>query len=265
VVSTYTTGTPTTSEGTLQTTAAAVITDKAVPTISGVNVSHITESGAIITWVTDEAATSQVKYERTENVSSTTPLDKNLTTSHSVILTKLDSGITYNFTIFSKDAAGNQAMSTTMQSFKTLTPVPVGIQVGNRAPDFMLQDLSGKDVRLGDFRGKIVIINFWAVWCGPCVKELPYIQAVSDNWSAKGVQVLAIASKVNERLDTVGQFMDQNKYTFRVLYDSKGINSVYNVAEIPITFFIDKEGIIRNVHDQFDDQATIENILKTIQ
>jgi peroxiredoxin len=264
IIFTDATGTETTSEGNL-TTTTAVTTDKTAPTISGVNVSNITESGAIITWLTNEPATSQVEYGKTETYGSTTTIDTNLTTSHSIMLTKLDSGTTYNFSIISKDAAGNQATSTSNQTFKTLTPIPVGTQVGNRAPDFALKDLSGKDVKLSDFAGKIVIINFWAIWCDPCKTELPYIQAISDNWSGKGVQVLAIASKVNERLDTVGQFMDQNKYTFRVLYDSKGINSVYNVAEIPITFFIDKEGIIRNVHDQFDDQATIENILKTIQ
>jgi len=264
VVSTDATGTSTTSEGTLKTTAA-VITDKTAPTISGVNVSNVTESGAIITWITNEPATSQVQYQKPENVSSTTPLDNNLTTSHSVILTKLDSGTTYNFTIMSQDAAGNQAMSTTMQTFKTLTPIPVGTQVGNRAPDFTLQDLNGKDVKLSDFSGKIVMINFWATWCGPCLKELPYIQAVSDNWSNKGVQVLAIAAKANEPLDVVGQYIQQNGYTFQVLYDSQGINGVYNVSELPTTFFIDKEGIIQKIQvGSFQDQDTIENILSTL-
>jgi peroxiredoxin len=268
VVSTDAAGTPTTSEGTLKTTAA-VIADKAVPTISGINVSNITESGAIITWITDEAATSQVKYERTENVSSTTPLDKNLNKSHSVILTKLDSGITYNFTIFSKDAAGNQAMSTTMQSFKTLTPVPVGTQVGNRAPDFVLKDLSGKDVRLGDFRGKIVMINFWAVWCGPCVEELPAINAVYKEWESKGVVVLAIAVKTNEQLSSVEQFIRQNSYTFPVLYDSDGkVENLYGFTpktKIPRTFFIDKDGIIRKIQPgSFYDQSDIEKVLNSL-
>ena len=267
VESTYTTGAPTTSEGTLRTTAA-VITDKAVPTISGINVSNITESGAIITWITDEASTSQVKYERTENVSSTTPIDKNLTTRHSVILTKLDSGITYNFTIFSKDAAGNQAMSTTMQSFKTLTPVPVGIKVGNRAPDFMLKDLSGKDVRLSDFRGKTVMINFWAVWCGPCVAELPAINAASKEWASKGVVVLEVAVKTNEQLSSVEQFINQSGYAFPVLYDSQGVaTNLYGATTLPTTFFIDAEGIIKSPPQigSFEDQDAIDNVLNSIK
>jgi peroxiredoxin len=269
VVSTDAAGIKKTSEGTLKTTAAAVITDKAVPIISGVNVSNITQSGAIITWITDEDATSQVKYERTENVSYTTPMDKNLTISHSVILTKLESGITYNFTIFSKDAAGNQAMSTTIQSFKTLTPVPVGIQVGNRAPDFVLKDLSGKDVRLGDFRGKTVMINFWAVWCGPCVKELPAINAVSKEWEGKGVVVLPIASNENgETFTLVEQYINANNYNFpHVLFDANGqATKLYGIAKWPTTFFIDADGVIKKMQvGSFEDKDAIDNVLNSIK
>jgi peroxiredoxin len=261
VISTDADGNEATKEGELVTRAVA---DADPPAISAISVGSVTESSALITWLTDEPATGMVKYSTSENVTSTTAEKTDLDTTHSIMLTKLNSGTTYSFTILSKDAAGNAA-SLAGTSFKTVTPVPVGTEIGNRAPDFSLTDLSGNNVKLSDFRGKIVMINFWAIWCGPCVEELPYIQAVSDNWSAKGVQVLAVAAKNNEPLDMVGEFIDQNKYTFRVLYDSQGINSIYNVSEIPITFFIDKEGIIRNKHDQFDDQATIEEILSTMQ
>jgi peroxiredoxin len=259
-------GAETKSEGKLTTTTVAT-TDKTAPTISGVNVSNITESSAIVTWLTNEPATSQVKYKKTEKTSSTTPVNKNLTTSHSVILTKLDSGTAYSFTIISKDAAGNEATSSASQTFTTLTPIPVGTQVGNRAPDFTLQDLNGKDVKLSDFRGKTVMINFWAVWCDPCVKELPSIQAISDSWSGKGVQVLAIAVKENEQLDTVEQYIEQNPYTFHVLWDSKGqAESLYGVSILPTTFFIDAEGIIKKPPQigSFEDQAAIEKILNSL-
>jgi thiol-disulfide isomerase/thioredoxin len=257
-------GAETKSEGKLTTTTAAT-TDKTAPTISGVNVSNITESGAVITWITDEPATSQVKYEKTEKTSSTTPVNTDLTTTHNVTLTKLDSGTTYNFSIISKDAAGNEAAAAANQTFKTLTPIPVGSQVGNRAPDFALKDLDGKDVKLSDFQGKIVMINFWAVWCGPCKDELPFIQAISDSWSGKGVQVLAIAVKENEQLDTVQQYITQNSYTFQVLFDSQGINSVYNATYLPTTFFIDKEGIIKKIQvGSFQYQSGIESILNSL-
>jgi peroxiredoxin len=266
VVSTYTTGTPTTSEGTL-TTTAAIITDKTAPTISAVNV-NVTESGAIITWITNEPATSQIKYGKTETYDSTTPLDNNLTTTHNVTLTQLDSATTYNFTILSQDAVGNQATSATNQTFKTLTPIPVGLQVGNRAPDFTLQNLDGQNVTLSSFRGKIVMINFWATWCGPCKDELPYIQAVSTEWSSKGVVVLAVAVKTNEQFDTVQQFISQNSYTFPVLFDSQGVaDNLYGASTLPTTFFIDAEGIIKKSPQigSFENKAAIENILNSLQ
>jgi peroxiredoxin len=145
-------------------------------------------------------------------------------------------------------------------------PIPVGTQVGNRAPDFTLQDLNGKDVKLSDFRGKIVMINFWATWCVPCINELPFMQAISDNWSSKGIQVLAIAIKDHEQLDAVGQYITQNTYTFRVLWDSKGqAESLYNVSTFPTTFFIDKEGIIKKIQvGSFEDQSAIESILNSL-
>ncbi|MGB8706760.1 MAG: redoxin domain-containing protein [Dehalococcoidia bacterium] len=263
VISTYADGNEATSKGELTTLATA---DKIAPTISGVNVSNVTESSAIITWHTDERATSQIKYSKSEEAVSTTPLDNNLITDHNVTLTKLDSGTTYNFTIMSKDAAGNEATSASNQPFKTLTPIPVGTQVGNRAPDFSLQDLSGKDVKLSDFRGKIVMINFWAIWCIPCKDELPYMQAVSDNWSGKGVVVLPIAVNTSERLDTVGEYITQNSYTFQVLWDAKGqAESLYSVSTLPTTFFIDREGIIKKIQvGSFDDQASIESILNSL-
>lgn len=166
IVSTDDAGNETTSEGKLQ-TSAAVTADKTPPTILGVNVSNVTESSAIITWTTNEPATSQVKFEKNEKIGSTTPVDKNLTTNHSIRLAKLDSGATYSCSVISRDAAGNEAVSATKQTFKTLTPIPVGTQVGNRAPPFALKDLNGRDVKLGDFRGKPVMINFWAVCVAP--------------------------------------------------------------------------------------------------
>jgi peroxiredoxin len=262
LISTDADGNEITSKGELRTLATA---DKTAPTISGVNVSNITESSAIITWITDEPATSQVKYEKTEEVSSTTPLDKNLTTNHNVTLTKLDSGTTYNFTIMSQDAAGNEAASASNQPFTTLTPIPIGSKVGNRAPDFALRDLSGKDVRLGDFRGKIVMVNFWATWCGPCKEELPFFQAISDNLSAEGLKILAI--NVGEGANTVLSFINDKEYTFTVLLDSKKeVNTLYDVSIYPTTFFINAEGIIKERKEgSFQNRTEIENILNSLQ
>jgi len=262
VISTDAAGNEITSKGELRTLATA---DKTAPTISGVNVSNITESSAIVTWHTDERAASQIKYSKSEEAVSTTPLDNNLITDHSITLTKLDSGTTYNFVVISKDAAGNEATSATNQTFKTLTPIPVGTQVGNRAPDFTLKNLDGQNVTLSSFRGKIVVVNFWGIFCDPCKKELPFFQAISDNRSAGSLKILAI--NVGEGDNTVRSFINGEGYTFTVLLDSKKeVNTLYDVNYYPTTFFINAEGIIKERKEgYFQSRTEIENILNSLK
>src|SRR4030043_409791 len=264
VISRDAAGNENTSEGNLVTSAKA---DDIPPTISGVNVSNITESSATITWNTDETATGQVNYGKTETYDNTTPLDSNLTNSHSVTLTGLDDGTTYNFQAISKDSNGNVATSA-KQTFETPAAIPVGSQVGNRAPDFSLQNLEGQDVdvKLSDFQGKIVMINFWATWCEPCLKEMPFFQAISDNWSSEDLAILAIANNYEETIDSVNEFIEDEGYTFPVFYDSQGqAKSLYSTSIYPTTFFIDAEGIIRYIQfERFSDQAEIESRLNSL-
>ena len=262
-ISTDAAGNEITSKGELRTLATA---DKTAPTISGLGVSYITESSAIITWHTDELATSQIKYSKSEEVTSTTPLDSNLITDHSITLTKLDSGTTYNFVVMSKDAAGNEATSASTQPFKTLTPIPVGSQVGNLAPPFTLKDFNGQNVTLSSFKGKIVVVNFWGVFCGPCKQELPYFQAISDNESVRGLKILAV--NVGEGTNTVKSFINGEGYTFTVLLDSKKeVNTLYDVSWYPTTFFIDAEGVIKAREEEgaFQSRDEIENILNSLK
>jgi peroxiredoxin len=262
-------GIETTREGKLTTasaTTAVVAADKTAPKISGVNVSQITETGAIVTWATDEPATSQVKYTTDNGNTSTTPVNDNLTTTHSITLTELDSGTTYKYSAISTDAAGNEANLLADQPFATLNAIQTGAKEGNRAPDFSLKDLDGRTRSLSAFSGQIVMINFWAVWCQPCVKELPYVQAVSDNWTHGQVAVLAIAASTDEQLSAVEEFIRENQYTFPVMFDSQGVYDLYGVNVLPTTFFIDKKGIIRKVQvGSFEDQASIESILNSLQ
>lgn len=242
--------------------------DNTPPSIQNVSKSEITETSATIKWVTNEPATSQVNYGKTETYGSTTPLNSNLTTTHSVTLTGLDNGTTYNFRVISKDGSGNSATSPTNQTFETPAAIPVGSHVGNRAPDFTLQNLDGEDVdiKLSDFRGKIVMINFWAKWCIPCLEEMPFFQAISDNRSREDLAILSIASNYEESIASVKQFILDEEYSFPVYYDSEGqAKSLYSISTWPTTFFIDAEGIIRHIKfERFSDQAEIEDILDSL-
>jgi peroxiredoxin len=241
-------------------------TETTPPSISGA-AANTTESTAIVTWVTDEPATGQVKYSIDGQNISTTPVDTNLTTFHSITLTNLNSGTTYTFTIISKDAAGNEAASAASRTFKTVTAIPVAAKEGSRAPDFTLKDLSGNNVKLSDFRGKIVMVNFWATWCGPCMEELPFFQAISDNQSAGGFKILAINDKESKH-QVLSKFTDKNyTFTFTILLDSTGeVNTLYDVSRWPKTFFIDADGIIKKVQeDSFQSQTEITNIINSLK
>jgi len=252
-----------TAKGELTTLATA---DETPPTISGVGVSNITASSAIITWKTNEPATSQVEYGETEAYGSETAEDTSLSTNHSVTLTGLDDGTTYNFQVISKDSGGNEATFAENQPFTTKPIIPVGYEEGNRAPEFTLKDLNDNVVKLSDFRGKIVIVNFWGIFCTPCKEELPFFQAISDNETARGFKILAINFK--EGTNTVRSFIDGEEYTFTVLLDNDPpgeVHTLYNISLWPTTFFIDADGIIREIKDEsFDSQDEIEDILDSL-
>ena len=142
--------------------------------------------------------------------------------------------------------------------------VTEGINVGTRAIDFQLQTLDGKTVKLSDFRGKPVLLNFWATWCGPCRFEMPFLQQINDSYSAKGLVLLAI--DIAEDSTTVQKFMTDLNLSLTVPMDTTAkVAKSYGITAIPSTFLIDKDGIIRGkVVGAFPNKAAIENELKKI-
>ena len=131
------------------------------------------------------------------------------------------------------------------------------------APDFQLQDLDGRAVSLSGLRGKPVILNFWATWCGPCRDEMPFIQEIFENkeWSDKGLVILAV--DIGESPSTVKEFLESYGLSFQVLLDSEqSVAKNYNIRGIPTTFFIDKDGIIQDMKiGAFTSKAEIEQRL----
>lgn len=114
---------------------------------------------------------------------------------------------------------------------------------GKIAPDFTLQSLQGKKISLSSYRGKIVILDFWATWCPPCRQELKIIQKLYDEYKDKDVIILCINS--GENREKVENFIDENNYTFTVLLDNDGkVSEMYKVKGIPRVLLIDKKGVI---------------------
>ena len=113
----------------------------------------------------------------------------------------------------------------------------------DKALDFKLKDINGKEVSLSDFKGKNVLINFWATWCPPCKAEMPDLEKLYEENKNSDLVILAV--NLSEDKETIKSFMDKNNYNFHVLMDSNGDVAIkYDIASIPTSFFINKEGAI---------------------
>jgi len=136
--------------------------------------------------------------------------------------------------------------------------------VGKAAPNFELQNLDGQLISLSSLKGKPVLVNFWATWCGPCVSEMPYLQEIHEDWSDSGLMVLAI--NTGDSASEAEQFLQDHNLSLPVLLDTKNVVAPkYGIRYIPTTFFIDKDGIVRNkVIGAFPSKAAIESRLDEI-
>jgi len=109
--------------------------------------------------------------------------------------------------------------------------------------DFSLPLLGGKNVSLSSYKGKVVLLNFWATWCPPCRAEMPSMETLHQRFSAQGLEILAV--DVGEDALIVQRYIKSGGYTFPILLDSNSkVSSVYGIEAIPTTYIIDREGKI---------------------
>ena len=128
------------------------------------------------------------------------------------------------------------------------------------APDFVLKDVYGKEVRLSDFRGKIVVLNFWATWCGPCRKEMPDFIELQKEYGNDGLQFIGIALD-QEGADKVRPFVERNKISYPILIGNNEIADKYGgMNAIPVTFLIDRKGMIRNHYIGMRQKSDLEEM-----
>ncbi|MDH7486022.1 MAG: TlpA disulfide reductase family protein [Anaerolineae bacterium] len=118
------------------------------------------------------------------------------------------------------------------------------VELGRYAPDFTLTDLNGEAVSLSDWRGQVVLLNFWASWCAPCRQEMPLLQATYSAYADDGLVVLAV--NMGEEKRRVENFAADLALTFPVLTDEEiTAGTLYRVRGAPTTYFIDRDGVIR--------------------
>ncbi|HHY73343.1 MAG TPA: redoxin domain-containing protein [Bacillus bacterium] len=125
----------------------------------------------------------------------------------------------------------------------------VGLEKGNLAPDFELVTLTGEKVKLSDYRGKKVLLNFWASWCGPCRAEMPDMQELHEE-GRKDFVILAVnATQTEASNESAIKFIKEFGLTFPIAFDEKGtVVKTYQVIALPTSYFIDSEGKINDKH-----------------
>lgn len=133
------------------------------------------------------------------------------------------------------------------------------VKVGDKAPDFVAELTNGEKFSLADNKGKVILINFWATWCGPCVEEMPDIEKIQKEYGDK-VEILSV--NYGEDRKTVDEFLKDKNYTFKVAYDDNmAIANEYPSDGIPYLVVVDKEG---KVHETMVGSAGADEQYKRV-
>jgi peroxiredoxin len=132
--------------------------------------------------------------------------------------------------------------------------------LGAEAPDFVLKSLAGKNLRLSEYRGEVVMLSFWATWCGDCRAQLTELAAMRDRYQDAGVELLAVSLDQNPK--QAGEVTAQAGYP--VLHDAGGeVGRLYDVTKMPVMVLIDRGGVVREVFEGFrrgNEQEYLERV-----
>lgn len=119
--------------------------------------------------------------------------------------------------------------------------------ISGPAPDFTLKSNSGENIRLAEQRGNVVMLNFWASWCGPCRQEMPHLNAISEQYSNLGFNLIGV--NVDENRNDADRAIKDLRVAFPVLFDNDStVAELFSVDAMPTTIIIDKDGNVRHLH-----------------
>lgn len=139
------------------------------------------------------------------------------------------------------------------------------VTIQDSAPDFTLKSLEGSNLRLEEYRGQVVLINFWASWCGPCRQEMPLLDRLHQRYVDTGFAVLGINVEGEEA--PARELIDRIPVTFPVLIDEgQAVSELYKLEAMPSTVVVDRDGVVRYIHRGYKpgDEAKYVEVVKEL-
>ena len=133
------------------------------------------------------------------------------------------------------------------------------------APDFTLKSATGENIKLSELRGQVVMINFWASWCGPCRQEMPLLDALHDRYAPMGFTLLGV--NVEKDSSKARQLLEDVPVNFPILFDQKNqVSKDYDVVAMPSTVLVDRDGNIRYIHRGYKpgDENAYQDMIRAV-
>ena len=139
------------------------------------------------------------------------------------------------------------------------------VQLSSNAPDFTLRSVAGANLRLAEQRGQVVMVNFWATWCGPCRQEMPHLSRLYDKYKSSGFTLLGV--NIDDDPRAAAALAAKLGVHFPVLLDTdKRVSKVYDMSAMPATLLIDRDGRVRHIHRGYRDgvEQTYEEQVRSL-
>lgn len=146
-----------------------------------------------------------------------------------------------------------------------VAPVSMAGEVSRPAPQFSLPSRTGEVVSLADLKGQVVLINFWATWCGPCRKEMPLLEQIQKKYASLGFTMLGINVEEDTRL--MDTFLKDVPVSFPILLDpANGVSKLYDVMAMPSTVIVDRKGNVRYIHQGYQpgDESRYQDMIRQL-
>ncbi|MCB9591263.1 MAG: TlpA family protein disulfide reductase [Sandaracinaceae bacterium] len=139
------------------------------------------------------------------------------------------------------------------------------LNTGQRAPEIGLRDLNGNNVTIASLRGNVVVVDFWASWCGPCAEEMPVLERLHSTYQGQGLRIVAVSQ--DRTVENMQGFLNDHHVSFPVVHDgAHAVAGRYSPPRMPSSYIIDRAGVVRHIHEGYraGDARTMESEIRAL-